>query len=63
MIASEELLDRKPVGRNDAMITPTMWRNIVCQGVWQIAVLSILLFYGDDIFGVPSSIGTHEHFT
>ena len=31
--------------------------------MWQIIVLSTLLFFGDSIFDVPSSRGSHEHFT
>lgn len=26
-------------------------------------MLTTLLFFGDNIFGVPSSIGTHEHYS
>lgn len=58
IIASEELLQRKPYGRKEYMITPGMWRNIICQAVWQIVILSILLFYGDVLFDIPSSRGT-----
>jgi magnesium-transporting ATPase (P-type) len=25
---AENLLDRKPYGRNDSIVTPNMWRNV-----------------------------------
>jgi len=31
---TDDLLKRQPYGRNEAMITPVMWRNIVGHGVW-----------------------------
>ena len=31
---NQELLKRKPYGRNEFMITPIMWRNIIMQGVF-----------------------------
>ena len=46
----EELLDDEPHSRNDQIVTPTMWRNIIGQTIYQIAVLSLMLF-GAGIFG------------
>ena len=34
-----ELLDDKPHGRNDNIVTSVMWRNVICQAVYQIVVL------------------------
>ena len=62
LIASEELLQRKPYSRKEYMITPGMWRNILCQAIWQILILTVVLFRGAAIFGVPSSIGNHLNF-
>ena len=31
---TEELLKRIPYGRNEYMITPVMWRNIILHGVY-----------------------------
>jgi Ca2+ transporting ATPase len=53
---NDELLKRKPYGRNDYIVTGSMWRNIFGQAIYQIVILTILLFLGNDIFGVPSSI-------
>lgn len=49
---NNELLKRKPVKRHEVMITPTMWKNIFCHSVYQIIVLTLILFYGPEIFGV-----------
>lgn len=57
---TDELLKRKPYGRHESMITPNMWRNIVCHGIWQIAVLILVLFKGPSLFDVPNGIGNHH---
>jgi Ca2+ transporting ATPase len=31
---SDELLKRKPYGRDEYMVTPIMWRNIICQSAY-----------------------------
>lgn len=43
---SEELLLRKPYSRYEGLITNSMWRNIISQGLFQIVVLCIILFRG-----------------
>jgi Ca2+-transporting ATPase len=50
---SDQLLDRQPVSRFEKIVNATMWRNIIGQGVYQIVVLLIMLFFGQDIFGLP----------
>ena len=42
-----QLLNRKPFGRYDPLLSPTMIRFIVVQGLYQIAVLLVLLFAGN----------------
>lgn len=54
---SDELLTRMPYSRHEEMITAQMWRGIVFHSLFQIIVLSVILFLGPDIFGVVSSIG------
>jgi magnesium-transporting ATPase (P-type) len=49
---SNELLLQQPYGRNDQIVTATMWRNIVGQGLYQATVLVVMLFAGDSIFGL-----------
>ena len=54
---SDDLLKDKPYSRNDQIVTPVMWRNIVGQGLYQATVLIILLFAGDSLFGLPETSG------
>ncbi len=54
---SNDLLNRMPYSRSEHIINPQMWRGIVLSSVYQIVVLIIILFKGDEIFGVPSSLG------
>jgi P-type Ca2+ transporter type 2B len=48
---SNDLLERKPYKRDEAIVTAIMWRNIVGMGLYQIIVLIVFLFFGKDIFG------------
>lgn len=54
---SNELLARMPYSRSEYIINPQMWRNIILNSVYQIAVLVVVLFKGHEMFGVQSSIG------
>jgi Ca2+ transporting ATPase len=51
---SEELLLRKPYSRYESLITANMWRNIILQGLWQIAILGTILFKGTFLFNLRS---------
>jgi len=51
---NESLLKRAPYGRRDSFITKMMVFNVITQSIFQITVLTIIIFYGDVIFGVPS---------
>ena len=51
---TDALLDRKPYPRDASILTPMMILNIVSQSIFQIIVLTIMIFYGDYLFGVPS---------
>eukprot|EP01113_Clastostelium_recurvatum_P039556 TRINITY_DN604_c1_g1_i5.p1 TRINITY_DN604_c1_g1~~TRINITY_DN604_c1_g1_i5.p1 ORF type:complete len:1175 (-),score=467.74 TRINITY_DN604_c1_g1_i5:38-3562(-) len=42
---TKDLLDRKPYGRNDSLITRIMWRNIIGQAVFQLALLAVMLYF------------------
>lgn len=57
---TDELLTRKPYTRNESLITANMWKNIITQGLMQIAVLGTILFKGPEILGIPSSIGVSD---
>jgi len=52
---TNELLKRPPYSRHEYMITPVMWRNILCHGIYQTGLLLFLLFKGDELFGVKSN--------
>ena len=58
---SDALLLRKPYSREASILTPMMILNIISQAIFQILTLSIILFYGDKIFGVRSDREL-EHF-
>ena len=53
-----DLLEDKPHGRDDNIVTSVMWRNVIGQSVYQIIVLCLLLFMGQQILGVtPRNMG------
>lgn len=43
------LMKRPPTGRNVKFITGVMWRNIIGQSLYQIMVLLVLTFRGEQI--------------
>ena len=45
-IPSEELLQRKPYGRTEPLVSRTMMKNIVGQAVYQLLVVFTILFAG-----------------
>jgi Ca2+-transporting ATPase len=51
-----ELLDRKPYKRQASLISWPMRRNIVCQSLFQLALLVYLLFDGARLFDVEQGI-------
>ncbi|TKY64678.1 Calcium-transporting ATPase 9 [Spatholobus suberectus] len=44
---TDHLMHRSPVGRREPLITNIMWRNLLVQAVYQIAVLLVLNFCGE----------------
>ncbi|KAL2464640.1 Calcium-transporting ATPase 4 [Forsythia ovata] len=48
------LMKRPPVGRTDSFITSTMWRNIIGQSIYQLAVLLVLNFDGKQLLSLTS---------
>ncbi|KAK4732439.1 hypothetical protein R3W88_025427 [Solanum pinnatisectum] len=53
---TEELMKKKPVSRTAPLITNVMWRNLMAQALYQIAVLLTLQFKGESIFGVNKKV-------
>ncbi|XP_021773158.1 putative calcium-transporting ATPase 13, plasma membrane-type [Chenopodium quinoa] len=49
---TNDLMKKKPVGRTEPLITKVMWRNLIAQAFYQMAVLLTLQFKGQSIFGV-----------
>ncbi|RIB09099.1 hypothetical protein C2G38_1981810 [Gigaspora rosea] len=45
------LLKRKPENRDAPLITPQMWKMIIGQSIFQLAITLILLYAADDIVG------------
>lgn len=56
-----ELLDRRPYARDASLISRPMWRNILCQAVYQLSLLVFLLNKGPAFFGCED--GSTRHFT
>ena len=59
---NDKLLKRKPYPRSVSIITNSMKVNIGAQSAFQIIILTIIIFYGDTMFGVPSDREL-DHFT
>ncbi|CAL5347261.1 unnamed protein product [Camellia sinensis] len=53
---TKELMTKLPVGRTEPLITNIMWRNLLAQALYQIAVLLALQFRGESILGVNQSV-------
>ncbi|KAJ4327742.1 plasma membrane calcium [Fusarium piperis] len=53
---TEEILDRPPQGKKKPLITVTMWKMIIGQAIYQLAVTFVLYFAGDKILGYDTSI-------
>ncbi|ESO99441.1 hypothetical protein LOTGIDRAFT_186814 [Lottia gigantea] len=51
-LPSAELLDRKPYGRTTALISSTMWKNIIGGSIYQLIVIFVILFAGPDLFQI-----------
>jgi Ca2+ transporting ATPase len=51
---SDKLLLRAPYKKDAFIITTMMFVNIGTQALFQIIILTIIIFYGDAMFGVPS---------
>ncbi|EOX94624.1 ATPase E1-E2 type family protein / haloacid dehalogenase-like hydrolase family protein [Theobroma cacao] len=53
---TKELMQKPPVGRTEPLITNVMWRNLLAQALYQIAVLLILQFKGESLFNVTEEV-------
>ncbi|KAH7855495.1 hypothetical protein Vadar_025549 [Vaccinium darrowii] len=55
---NDGLMNRPPVGRGVGFVTKTMWRNIIGQSIYQLAVLGVLTFDGKNILRIEGSDAT-----
>ena len=46
-VPTEELLNRKPYGRDHSLISKIMMKNIILQGFYQLIVILSLVFAGE----------------
>ncbi|KAE8670962.1 Calcium-transporting ATPase 12, plasma membrane-type [Hibiscus syriacus] len=53
---TDDLMDKPPVGRTEPLITKVMWRNLIAQALYQVAILLILQFKGISIFHVSDGV-------
>ncbi|XP_039998009.1 plasma membrane calcium-transporting ATPase 1a isoform X1 [Xiphias gladius] len=58
---TEALLLRKPYGRNKPLISRTMMKNILGQGVYQLIIIFTLLFAGEKLFDIDSGRNAPLH--
>ncbi|CAI9114541.1 OLC1v1015288C1 [Oldenlandia corymbosa var. corymbosa] len=49
---TDQLMERTPVGRREPLVTNIMWRNLIVQALYQVAVLLILNFCGRSILNL-----------
>ncbi|CAI7592586.1 unnamed protein product [Penicillium glandicola] len=54
------ILDRKPEPTSTPLITPTMWKMIIGQSVYQMVVTLVLYFAGSSIFSYHSALQTSQ---
>lgn len=53
---TKELMEKPPVGRTEPLITNIMWRNLLAQAMYQIAIILTLQFKGESIFSVNEKV-------
>ncbi|XP_027343236.1 putative calcium-transporting ATPase 13, plasma membrane-type, partial [Abrus precatorius] len=53
---TNDLMKMPPVGRHEPLITKVMWRNLISQALYQVAVLLVLQFKGRSIFDVNEKV-------
>ena len=51
---TKDLLKRAPYHKNKSLISPIMWINILGHGVYQVAIVMFLIFYGETFFGIEA---------
>ena len=49
---NDEMMKRPPTGRGESFITKVMWRNIIGQSIYQLVVLGVLMFAGENLLNI-----------
>ncbi|XP_065319126.1 plasma membrane calcium-transporting ATPase 2-like [Gordionus sp. m RMFG-2023] len=68
-LPTPELLERKPYGRNKALISSTILTNVIGHAIYQLIVIFTLLFSGARLFGIVNGASVSinspptQHFT
>ncbi len=68
---TDALLNEKPPGRIERLITPVMWRNMFCNTMFQVleskkisnnqlAIVFFLLYYGAEAFDIQDNLTNDE---
>jgi len=52
---NDEMMKRPPVGRGESFITKVMWRNIIGQSIYQLIVLGVLMFSGENLLNIKGA--------
>ena len=66
---TDDLLERKPYGRTQALISRHMWLFILGHSLYQLTTLLVLVFAGAQLFDIETGIGKElrdaptQHFT
>ncbi|KAL3825024.1 hypothetical protein ACJIZ3_021053 [Penstemon smallii] len=58
---TDHLMHRTPVGRREPLVTNIMWRNLLIQAFYQVAVLLVLNFCGISILGLNNDQTEHAN--
>ena len=53
-LPTPDLLQRKPYGRTSPLISATMAKNILGQGIYQLVIVFGIMFFGEHLFDIDS---------
>ncbi|KAG8379917.1 hypothetical protein BUALT_Bualt07G0139200 [Buddleja alternifolia] len=53
---TKDLMEKRPVGRTEPLISNIMWRNLLAQALYQIVILLTLQFRGKSILGISQRV-------
>lgn len=53
---TEQLMHKPPLGQSEPLITKAMWRNLVSQALYQVAILVTFQFKGQAISGISKDV-------